>query len=161
MMKRVLRFLGVMAAVALVLAIRSPVTEAHDHIANHLSWPGMNPVYDDNEKPVPVNAHDVTFLVRPIRVDVDEQAPGPHEQRAVRLHVRSMRRANAEDTIAWERPFFPSDQAMLAFRRRLEPLMSSPIVSLRVRVIEDKESPPWNRRWRATDLPYWAEVPIY
>ena len=146
---------------SLLFSNRSRNVVAHDHIERHVAWPGAHPVYDQNEKPVPVTARDVTFLVKPIRVDIDDEAPGPHEVRAVRLHLRALKRGGQEHTIAWERPVFPSDEAMLAFKHRLEPLMQSPIVSLRARVIEDKESPEWNKRWRATEMPYWAEIPVY
>ena len=161
MMKRVWWWVGVLGAGVLVAGWRAPVLQAHEHVANHLSWGGMNPVYDDNEKAVPVNTVDRTFLAKPIRVDLDAEAPGPHEQRAVRLHVRALKEAGKEDTVAWEAPLFASEQAMVRFRNKLERLASAPIISVRVRVIEDRESPAWNRRWRATEMPYWAETPIY
>lgn len=155
---RLALFVGLGAA---FFAWRSPGADAHDHGHRHVAWPNAHPVYDHNEQPVPQTAQDRTFLVKPIRVDLDEFAPGPHEVRAVRLHVRALERGGREETIAWERPMFPSDEAMLAFKRRLEPLMPSPIVSLRVRVIQAKDSPEWNKRWRATEMPYWAEIPVY
>lgn len=140
---------------------RSPGVKAHDHLRRHVAWPGAHPVYDHNEAGLAVTAQDITFVVKPIRVDIDEEAPGPHSVRAVRLHVRHLKRGGQEQTIAWERPVFPSDEAMVQFKRRLEPLMQSPIVSMRVRAIEDRESPAWNKRWRATEMPYWAEIPVY
>ena len=158
---RSLKLLCALAAGAAFWAWRAPVVRAHDHLERHVAWPGAHPVYDDTEKPMSVNTQDVTFLVKPIRVDLDESAPGPHSVRAVRLHVRPLKRGGQEQTIAWERPVFASDAAMAQFKHRLEPLMQSPIVSLRVRAIEDKESPPWNKRWRATEMPYWAEIPVY
>lgn len=155
------KLLVVLGCGAVFLAWRSPTVSAHDHVKRHVAWPGAHPVYDSNEKPVPETSQDLTFLVKPIRVEVDEAAPGPHSVRAVRLYVRHLKRGGQEQTIAWERPMFPSDDAMLAFKHRLEPLMQSPIVSLRVRAIEDRESPAWNKRWRATEMPYWAEIPVY
>lgn len=146
---------------AALFSWRSADVAAHDHVGRHVAWPGAHPVYDANEADYASGARDVTFLVRPIRVDLDAEAPGPHSLRAVRLHVRHLRLGGQEQTISWERPLFPSEEAFAAFKRRLEPLMHSPIVSLRARVILDRESPEWNKRWRATELPYWAEIPVY
>lgn len=155
------RVLTVLGVLSLLWCWRSTEVKAHDHLGRHVAWPGAHPVYDHNEAAVVQNARDVTFLVKPIRVDLDETAPGPHSVRAVRLHVRHLKRGGREQTIAWERPIFPSDEAMTQFKRRLEPLMQSPIVSMRVRAIEDRDSPEWNKRWRAVEMPYWAEIPVY
>lgn len=156
-----IKLLVVLGAGAALLAWSSPEVAAHDHVKRHVAWPGAHPVLERGDPAVPKTTQDITFLVKPIRVDLDEAAPGPHAVRAVRLHLRHLKRGGQEQTIAWERPMFPSDEAMLAFKRRLEPLMQSSIVSLRVRVVEDLESPGWNKRWRATEMPYWAEIPVY
>lgn len=155
------KLLWAFVLLALVWSWRSPAVTAHNHLQRHVAWPGAHPVYDHTEAALAVNAQDVTFLCKPIRVDLDETAPGPHSVRAVRLHVRHLKRGGREQTIAWERPIFPSDEAMAQFKRRLEPLMQSPIVSMRVRAISDPESPEWNKRWRAVEMPYWAEIPVY
>lgn len=150
-----------LAAGALLAAARSPSADAHDHVKRHIAWPGAHPVAAPlDSRPPGEPWRDVTFVVRPIRVDLDETAPGTYGVRSVRLHVRGLQRPLEEQTIAFEAPLFASEDAMKAFHRSLEPLMSQPILSMRVRVIEDPDSPAWNRRWRATELPYWAETPF-
>lgn len=160
MNSRVLRASLLIAAGAALLAARSPDVAAHDHARRHISWAAGNPIHDHNEAPTKSPHRDITFVVRPIRVDLDEEAPGTYGVKSVRLHVRGLERPLEEQTIAWEEGLFASPGAMASFKRALEPLMKQPILSMRVRVIEDPESPAWNRRWVATELPVWAETPF-
>jgi hypothetical protein len=150
----------VLAAGAAFVAVRAPDVSAHLHDREHKSWAGGHPVYDHNEAPSREPWRDITFVVRPIRVDLDETAPGRYGVRSVRLRVRGLQRPLEEQTIAWEETLFASEAAMVGFKRALEPLLKKPILSMRVRVIEDTEAPAHNKRWRATELPIWAETPF-
>jgi hypothetical protein len=153
------RRLAAAAALATaVVAALSPFARAREP-GRQYAWPDPRPIADhqparDERDPT----RDVTFLVKPIRVDLDEAPPGRYGVRAVRLRVRGLQDREIEDTIAFEQALFRDEADMVAYRRYLESFIPAPILSLRVRVVHDPESPAWNRRWKAVALPYWIEI---
>jgi len=144
----------------LVAVVWSPTLHAHKDPSHHAAaWPAVRPMNETDPFLIPGDeTKDVTFLIRPIRVDLDREPPGRHEEKAVRFHMRSLTRGE-ETTVSFERPLFASDDEMVRFHRSLQPLMRAPILSVRVQVATDEESPSWNRRHRAVRLPDWVEIP--
>jgi len=157
--KRLLAF--ALSAVALIAA-GSRFLSAHQHPSRNTVWPRHHPIHYEQPEIDRIDpAVDRTFLVKPVRVDLDQEAPGPYGVRAVRLHLRGLQDPGTEHTVSWFRESFSSETDMAEFHRMLSRYMRAPILSMRVRVVADPSSPRWNTRWRAVGFPYWIEIPYH